>query len=211
MNRSIFCNFITIACFVFFISSCSSVSHLQSHKSIKNVSGMRSLQFRHVVEQGYDWSCGVASLTTLLQEGFGDMVQQADLIEEIDKIYMKNQTRERGLSLAEIAEVTSGRGYLATAKQLTADQIEHVGLPVIVKIDLFDEPHFIILKGHGIIRASRIPYAVVVDPAGGTRRLPFYEFQHQWLGNNATASVLLIQRKDHLWKENSSLFVETPQ
>lgn len=137
------------------------------------------------------------------------MVQQADLVEEIDKVYMKNQTRDRGLSLAEIAEVASNRGYIATAKQITAEQIEHIGLPVIVKIDIFDEPHFIIIKGNGIMRTSRMTFAVVVDPVGGNRRLPYYEFQRQWLGDNAAAAVLLIQRKDHLWKENSSLFVKS--
>lgn len=167
---------------------------------------MHDVQFSNVVEQGFDWSCGVASLTTLLREGFGDVVSESDLVEEIQNVFSK-KTQDRGLSIAELVEVARNRGYSILTKQITADQLKNIGLPVIVKIELYDGGHFVILKGNGIVQTERMTYAVIVDPAGGNRRIPFYQFQHQWLGNATHATAVLIQRRDLLWKENSSLFV----
>ena len=188
--------------------SCSPAKNQQIYKSIKNMEGIKKIQFKNVVEQGYDWSCGVASLSTVLIEGFGDMVDQVELINEIDKIYMEKETRDKGLSLSEIAQVAINRGYSVTAKQVNAEQVKRIGLPVIIKIDLYDGPHFVILKGNGIVKNQLMEYAFIVDPSNGNKKIPFYQFKSQFLGKNNSATALLIHRFDNLWIKNSTLFVE---
>jgi predicted double-glycine peptidase len=177
------------------------------NQSRQAVASLQALRFRNVTKQTADWSCGPASLTTLLREGFDDSITEEQLIERIiNTTEHQKINNDKGISLMQLADAAKALGYQAVAKDLTSRELELVNLPVIVRLMLLDGPHFVVMRG--TYSTEKMTYALIVDPSSGHIRMPYHELVDKWLENKTRSPVLIITRSDGLWKENSSLFIE---
>jgi hypothetical protein len=132
-------------------------------------------KYRHIVHQAFDYSCGSAALTTILEFHLGLAVTEKQAMEgmlehgERDKIIAR-----RGFSLLDMKRYVAtlgsdSGGFRADMKDLAAlDQ------PAIVPIDYAGFKHFVVVKG---IRDGRV---YIADPSAGNIAFSVSEFAGLW-------------------------------
>ena len=100
---------------------------------------MKDLREQDLVRQQFDFSCGAASLATLVRYGFGDDVTEGQLLVEMFESLPEDEQAIRqaeGFSLLDLQRVARGRGYNAQGFRLKPDQLAMLGGPsALVRID----------------------------------------------------------------------------
>lgn len=158
----------------------------------------KDLRDRNVVKQNRDYSCGAASLCTLLQYYWGDKVTEQKVLDAIDAMLKPAERRERiknGLSLTDLRRVSVKLGYLASIGTLTFEQLSKSKIPVLVPLTIGKFNHFAIFRG------TDGYYAYLADPARGNIRTPIDEFAKQWQKN----AILVVAKKDRDLREDAPL------
>jgi uncharacterized protein len=158
----------------------------------------KDLRDRNVVKQNRDYSCGAASLCTLLQYYWGDKVLEQKVLDTIDAMLKPSERRERiqnGLSLTDLRRVSVKLGYLSSIGTLTFEQLSQSKIPVIVPLTIGKFNHFAVFRG------SDGTYAYLADPARGNVRTRIDEFEKQWQKN----AILVVAKKDQDLRENAPL------
>jgi len=136
---------------------------------------MSQLQFRNVIRQAYDYSCGSAALTTLLDYFLGRNLQERQVMEgllrfgEADKIVQR-----RGFSLLDMKRFVAALGYKSggfRAEFSDLDELEH---PAIVPIEYAGFKHFV------VVRDVYNEHVFVADPALGNISFTRTRFEEIW-------------------------------
>ncbi|MES2818972.1 MAG: C39 family peptidase [Pseudomonadota bacterium] len=136
---------------------------------------MSQLQFRNVIRQAYDYSCGSAALTTVLDYFLGRNLEERQVMEgllrygEADKI-----VERRGFSLLDMKRFVSALGYQSggfRAEFADLDALEH---PAIVPIDYGGFKHFV------VVRDVHDDHVFVADPALGNISFTRSRFEAIW-------------------------------
>jgi predicted double-glycine peptidase len=134
----------------------------------------------NVVIQEWDLSCGAAALTTVLNQQFGDPVEEKEIAKALisRQEYIDNpklvQVRQ-GFSLLDLKRVAESRGYVGTGygKMTVDDLVERA--PVLVPIMANGYNHFVIFRGQ---MADRV---LVADPAFGNYTMRIQKFENAWI------------------------------
>lgn len=130
--------------------------------------------------QRHDYSCGAASLATLLKYYFGekDVTEQEILVEILGHLTEEEiENRQRaGLSLLDLRDGARRRGYTAEGLKLEPADLALLNGPVLVHLLRDDLPHFVILRG---VRGDR---AFLSDPSYGNLTLQADAFAKEWTG-----------------------------
>jgi hypothetical protein len=157
-----------------------------------------------VVMQGFDYSCGAASLATLLTYGLDDPVAEYPILKEVMQAASEGERAlltQKGLSLLDLQRIAEKRGHKAQGFRIRADQLAKLTRPVIVYIKPRGYEHFAVLKG---VVGDRVYLA---DPARGNVRMPLYQFFDMWADESGRGVVFVAERKDGRWPEPSPLAV----
>lgn len=131
----------------------------------------------NLVRQRYDYSCGSASLTTLLRFYLGLDVDEQRVMNgmlqygERDKIMAR-----RGFSLADMKHLVTALGYRGEGFRGEFEDLKTLGQPAILRITYGDFQHFVVLRD---IAAKRV---FLADPAFGNISLTEDEFLEIWDG-----------------------------
>lgn len=119
-----------------------------------------------LVKQRFDYSCGAASLVSVLTHYFGI---HTDELEIIDRIGLKGS-----FSMTDLARVAEEYGFKPAGLALDYETLIRFRRPVIVYLDYWDDGHFSVLRAidqHGVWLA---------DPAWGNTRLRRERFEQFW-------------------------------
>jgi predicted double-glycine peptidase len=168
-------------------------------------SRITSLQARRdagVVKQRYDFSCGSASLATLLTYGLNDRVDEDVLLRTLLGSMSPEDVEvlsRKGLSLHDLQRLAELRGHKAQGFRLHQAQLARVTRPVIVFIKPDGYEHFAVLKG---LRGDRVYLA---DPSLGNVRMPLYRFLDMWADESGRGIVFAVDRADGIWPEHYPL------
>jgi predicted double-glycine peptidase len=155
-----------------------------------------------VVMQGFDYSCGAASIATLLTYGLDDPVDEVPILQSVMQSANdgeRAQLTQKGLSLLDLQRIAEQRGHKARGFRIRADQLAKLKRPVIVYIKPRGYEHFAVFKG---VQGDRVYLA---DPARGNVRMPLYQFFDMWADENGQGVVFVAERKDGQWPEASPL------
>jgi predicted double-glycine peptidase len=146
-----------------------------------------------VVRQRHDFSCGLASLATLLTHYYQMEVGEDDLLAELENrpgagvsVY-----RERGVSLADLAWLSRRHGIESVGLRLPPAALSTLRRPVIVYLEQRGEPHFSVLRGTGADGA-----VLLADPAAGNRRASAAQFAHWFAIDGERGRALLLAPAD---------------
>jgi len=132
-------------------------------------------KFRNIVRQAYDYSCGSAALTSLLDYFLGRNLQERQVMEgllqfgEADKI-----VERRGFSLLDMKRFVTALGYKSggfRAAFADLDELEH---PAIVPIEYAGFKHFV------VVRDVYNDHVFVADPALGNISFTRVRFEEIW-------------------------------
>jgi len=168
------------------------------HEFQGRVWSWRELKDKNVVKQDRDYSCGAASLCTLLKYYWGDNVTEQKILDELDKMLTPAERKDRiqdGLSLTDLRKVCVKMGYLASIGTLTFEQLAQSKIPVLVGMKIGKFYHFAVFRG------TDGYYVYLADPARGNIRGPVKEFTDVW----QKGAILVVAKKDQDIRENSPL------
>lgn len=142
----------------------------------KQVRSWRAQRFENVVAQQVDFSCGAASLATLLRYYYGDPIDERDVMVEMLETGDQDKIRREGFSLLDMKRYVESRGYQAMGYAVTPEVLEQLKIPAITLVNTRGYSHFVVLKG------ARDGFIYVADPALGNRSMPQSEFLEEWSG-----------------------------
>jgi predicted double-glycine peptidase len=176
-------------------------------------------QFRNIVHQAYDYSCGSAALTTLLNGYLGRQFQEKQIMDgllkygEYDKIVQR-----RGFSLLDMKRLVTALGHPSGGYKGTFEDLKKLDHPAIVPIHYGGFKHFVVVKKY---RDGRV---FVADPALGNISFPEERFKGIWEnnvmfivfpGDSQTQSQLELTEADMRFVEdqavNLAAFAQIPE
>lgn len=141
-----------------------------------NVASMKELRFRNTIKQQYDYSCGSATLATLLTYHYEDPVTEQEVFQTMFESGNQEKIRKEGFSMLDMKKFLDARQYKADGFKVSLDKLRELGVPAIVLINTRGYKHFVVVKG---IAEKRV---LLGDPALGVRTIPRAEFEKMWNG-----------------------------
>lgn len=149
----------------------------------KEVESIRERRFANLVEQETDFSCGAASVATILKYAYGHLdVDEHTVLEGMLQLADPEEVEARGFSLLDIRNYVDAIGLRGRGYEVEPDALDDVAIPVIVLLDLDGYKHFVVMR-----RASG-DRVYVGDPALGNRVMDRDEFLDAW--NNVIFAVV---------------------
>ncbi len=140
------------------------------------VTSLSEIPFRTVVRQQYDYSCGSASLATLLKYHYGVNVNEAEIFKAMYIVGDQAKIQKVGFSLLDIKHYLETRGFQSDGFRMTMDQLIHINRPGIAVVTAGAYRHFVVVKG------ARDGNILVGDPALGLKTYSTAEFAKMWNG-----------------------------
>ena len=159
-----------------------------AQSSARDFHSWKELRQHNVVLQQQDYSCGTASLATLIHYYFGGDITEAELLQRIIAKKTPDELADlikNGVSMLDLKTVAESLGYDAAGISLTPGDLPKLEGPVIVHLKRIQGQHFLVLRG---VQGDRV---FLADPAEGNVRMTLAKFADQWTG------AVLILGKDN--------------
>ena len=135
-------------------------------------------QFRGIVRQAYDYSCGSAALTTMLNGYVGTNLNEKQTMDGLLKYGEYSRIIERrSFSLLDMKRFVTALGYNSGGYRGQLKDLMALDKPAIVPIAYAGFKHFVVYKGH---KDGRI---YVADPALGNISFSVDRFEEVWDNN----------------------------
>ncbi len=131
------------------------------------VKSWKDLRDANVVKQDLDYSCGAASVATIMNGFYGFEVTEEALLETMAK--------DGAASFNDMAEVVRGYGLKGVGVALNFDQLKKLKTPAIAYLRYRDDDHFSVIRG--IAADGTVQLA---DPSWGNRRFTRQQFLIMW-------------------------------
>ncbi len=131
------------------------------------VKSWKTLRDDRVVKQDLDYSCGAASMATILNEYYGQSVTEKELLEAMDKGDLR-------ASFDDMQQVLPKVGFRAVGYALNFAQLSKLKIPVLVYVKYRKNDHFSVLRG---IDDKTV---LLADPSFGNRTYSRAQFLDMW-------------------------------
>jgi len=131
-------------------------------------------RFKTVYKQQYDFSCGSATLASLLTYHYDDAVDEQSVFVDMYQNGDRQKIQKQGFSLLDIKLYLERRGYRSDGFKIKLDQLVTANVPAITIINNNGYLHFVIIKG---VSEQEV---LVGDPAVGVKAIPRDEFEEMW-------------------------------
>lgn len=126
----------------------------------------KEMRDEHVVKQELDYSCGPASVATILTHYYKRPTTEEELIRKMNQW--------RAASFADIARILPDYGYKAIGIAISVEQLRKIKVPAIVYLRHEGQEHFSVLKG---VNEDNVYLA---DPSWGNVRFRWTRFMSMW-------------------------------
>lgn len=169
-------------------------SFVRMHREPVRIKPAIEDQFRGIVRQAYDYSCGSAALTTLLNGYVGTQLNEEQIMNGLLKFGETDKIVERrSFSLLDMKRFVTALGLESGGYKGEFSDLVTQGQPAIVPISYGGFKHFVVYKGY---KDGRV---YVADPALGNISFDEIRFQEIWENNTLfLISVAPEQRKSLL-------------
>nr|WP_187673735.1 C39 family peptidase [Pseudomonas carbonaria] len=150
--------------------------------AFKPVESIRERRFSNLVEQKTDFSCGAASLATILREAYNLDVDEDFVIEGMLAGADPELVQSQGFSMLDMKRYVQNIGMRARGYRISTEALQQLKVPVIVLLDVRGYKHFVVMQ-----RAER-GWIYIGDPVLGHKRYSLEEFSQGW--NNIVLAVI---------------------
>ncbi|HLQ85968.1 MAG TPA: C39 family peptidase [Salinisphaeraceae bacterium] len=144
--------------------------------TVAQVQSLKGRRFSRTIEQQYDFSCGSASVATLLSFHYHDPVTEQTVFRTMWENGDQAKIRREGFSLLDIKHYMEARGYAANGYEISLDKLRETHVPAIVLINDHGYNHFVVIKG---VHENRVLFG---DPSRGARSMSLERF-HELMSN----------------------------
>ena len=135
-------------------------------------------KFRNIVRQAYDYSCGSAALTTVLNFYLGRTLSERQVMEGLLHYGESERIVERrAFSMLDMKRLVTALGYPSGGFRATIDDLKDLDHPAFVPIHHAGFKHFVVLRA---IRDGRV---FLADPAVGNLSFTLDQFEEKWDDN----------------------------
>lgn len=133
------------------------------------------VKYRNIVRQAYDYSCGSAALTTVLQHYLGRNFQERQVMEGLLH-YGENEriVERRGFSMLDMKRLVTALGFPAGGFKAEIQDLIELDHPAIVPIKYAGFKHFVVVK---TIKDNRV---FIADPSKGNITFTLSRFEEAW-------------------------------
>ena len=141
----------------------------------ETIEPLTELRFNNVVRQAYDYSCGSAALTTLLDFYLGRNFQERQVMEgllqfgDAEKIAAR-----RGFSLLDMKKLVTALGHPSGGFRAAEVDLVKLDHPAIAPIEYAGFKHFIVIRG------VKDGHVYVADPSLGNISFTMSRFLEVW-------------------------------
>ena len=145
---------------------------------VVNVEPLAAKKFKNVVRQAYDYSCGSAALTTLLDFYLGRNFQERQVMEGLLRFGETERIVERrGFSMLDMKRLVTALGHPSGGFKAEASDLENLDHPAIAPIQYAGFKHFVVIR---TVYDGRV---YVADPALGNISFTLHRFLEVWDNN----------------------------
>jgi predicted double-glycine peptidase len=175
------------------------ISNTHARGSIP-ITSWKSRRDENIVKQDLDYSCGAASLATIINGYYGQTVTEEDILKLMNKEDMRASFDDMAAALSELG--FRGVGYAASFEQL-----KKLKIPVVVYTKHRKNDHFSVLRG---IDNNTV---LLADPSLGNRTYSKFQFLEMWetrAESNLKGKILAILPKDKNIDTLNEFFTNKP-
>jgi len=127
----------------------------------------KDLRDERIVKQDLDYSCGAASVATIMNSFYGLDVTEAELLDAMEK--------DGAASFQDLADVVRSYGLKGVGVALNFEQLRQLKVPAIAYLKYRDDDHF------SVVRSVDTDGSVSLgDPSWGNRRFTKQQFLNLW-------------------------------
>lgn len=144
--------------------------HTQTLSGSVPLQSWKQLRDARVVKQDLDYSCGAASIATVLNEYYQRPTTEAEVL----KLLVKVAHNEGRASFADMETILPRLGFKGMGLATSWEQLTALKIPVIVYVRQRKEDHFTVISG---ISEDKVKLS---DPSLGNRTLTRGQFKAIW-------------------------------
>ena len=148
-----------------------------------------------IVKQNLDFSCGAASIATLLNNFYGQQLTEQEILVRMNKTELR-------ASFEDMQQVMPQLGFEAKGYALPFEQLAQLKIPVIVYLKYRKNDHFSVLRG---INGNTV---LLADPSLGNMSLSREQFLAAW---KTEGKILAVLPKDADTAKNADFFIRQPE
>lgn len=152
-----------------------------------------------IVKQDLDFSCGAASVATLMNNFYGQNLTEEEILTKMDKTQMR-------ASFDDMQRIMPELGFEAKGYALSFEQLVQLKIPVIVYLKYRKNDHFSVLRG---IDENTVWLA---DSSWGHVAMSKAQFLDAWQTRDGemAGKILAIVPKQQNIAQNEAFFVKNP-
>ncbi len=144
----------------------------------ENVTSLSEIKDRNLVKQDYDYSCGSAALSTILNYYLGENFTERQVIQGLMEYGNKEKiTERRAFSLLDMKKFVDKIGYKGAGYKADINDLLELDHPCIIPIEFFGYRHFTVFKG------VYDRHIFLADPFRGNTSYTLSEFKNMWYEN----------------------------
>lgn len=141
----------------------------------ETIEPLTELRFNNVVRQAYDYSCGSAALTTLLDFYLGRNFQERQVMEGLLQFGDTEKIAERrGFSLLDMKRLVTALGHPSGGFRAAKEDLINLDHPAIAPIEYAGFKHFIVIRG------VKDGHVYIADPSLGNISFTMTRFLEVW-------------------------------
>lgn len=154
----------------------------------------------NIVKQDLDYSCGAASVATLLNNFYGQKLTEEEVLNKLDKEQMR-------ASFEDMQRIMPELGFEAKGYALSFGQLAKLKIPVIVYLKYRKDDHFSVLRG---INGNTV---LLADSSLGHISMSKAQFLDAWKtrGGNLEGKILAVLPRKGGIESNARFFTQTPK
>ncbi len=167
--------------FSFTFLSADIVLHQREFSVTKPIKSWIEFKNENLTRQNYDYSCGSASLSTILKYYYDLNVSEKDILDDVLKQkgfdITKKEKLEDGdtsLSFFDLAKFAQKKGFKALGLALDLKSLKKLKAPVILFVKIRKNEHFTIYKN------MDDRYAYLADPSFGNMKIRLSKFKEMF-------------------------------
>lgn len=155
----------------------------------KALQSVREIKFEYIVRQQTDFSCGAASLATILNYAYAEKLTEQEVMQGMLRHADMKLVQEKGFSLLDMKTYLEQIDYRGRGYRIGLEELIQLKVPAILLINDNGYNHFVVSRR---VHAGEIYLA---DPVLGNRILPLDTFLAQW---NSIVFVVIGKEYDKL-------------
>lgn len=165
------------------------------------IKSWKTLRDERVVKQDLDYSCGAASLATIMQEFYGQEISEEDVLMRMED--------DGAASFQDLSDVAWEYEYSAKGLALDFEQLKTLKIPVIAYLKHQGDDHFSVIRG---ISSNGMVW--LGDPSWGNRKFSAEQFKNMWQTRDDAklkGKILLVMPEKMAQASMDQAFFQPPE